>query len=65
MVRGQFAISVGFDGWLVKCITSGWNPETAWDVLTHAVFLGPLRIVAAVYTAMHYRIVNTTKAKTE
>lgn len=57
MKRGKFAITVGVDGWLANCIASGWNPETALEVLVHALFIGPLHAVAAVYIAMFNSIV--------
>eukprot|EP00053_Salpingoeca_punica_P023344 m.9690 g.9690 ORF g.9690 m.9690 type:complete len:350 (+) comp4998_c0_seq1:37-1086(+) len=46
MIAGQFAISTGFDGWMLRQVGGGMGPGLFADVVVEALTGGVLRLVA-------------------
>nr|ACO15176.1 3-ketodihydrosphingosine reductase precursor [Caligus clemensi] len=51
-LRGAFLSSIGFDGWLLRCICFGMSPTDLGTVIAQTFAVGPLRFITWCYT--HY-----------
>ena len=54
----QFQVNIGMDGWLLGCLSAGFDPASGvGQLLCEATLAGVLRLVIGVYSKIYYGVV--------
>ncbi|KAK7474844.1 hypothetical protein BaRGS_00033916 [Batillaria attramentaria] len=66
MMKGKFLSSIGLDGYMLSCLTSGFSPVTsAIDAVQQVALMGIFRLVSVFYLMHFDRVVRKCKDEAE